>query len=621
MFCTDKWKQLQYPFTRTKVPGTYQDLQDGKAYKDLSKRGGFLSIPEHVGFILCCDGVQLFKSSNQSFWPILLAISSLPPDIRMNAENLILAGVWQGTGKPPMQEMLSQVLMKIEKLYNHGISLKSQHFNGTKTVKAKLLIAVFDLPARASATSFVQFNGNYSCLYCLDKGTHIMHRQVFLPNEPHTPRQCSTIHRHAIEAEEKGTPIFGIKGTSVLSSTIDLIKGVPVDYMHAILEGVSRRILSVCLDSKNHSRRFYLGRVIEEIDKRLKRIKPPQEFRRSPRSVSSFKQWKASEFRAWLLYYCLPVLYDLLPSDYIYHLSLLVSAIHILLSDTVQINDVEIAQKQLNLFYCLVPELYGQELCTANMHILIHLTDSVHNWGPLWSYSCFGYESMNGYIRSNCHGARYVLPQLVHNIRLRQILTVKGRSIADGASPDVTRFIHSYHNKKDSSCVLEVKGRVARTIIVGPDLMALKSAGFVSIHEDSVNLPCFRIVRYKSILYTAAPKKDACRDGSFCVFKHNSELHFGSIQQFCFCGNEKVAIINLYKYIKTNIIDTIRQANYAQLTKSACNKISDYCYCVKKVKITMATPVSSICSKCIFIERQDGQMSVIITIPNMYEHH
>ena len=156
-----------------------------------------------------------------------------------------------------------------------------------------------------------------------------MHRQIFLPDEQHEPRCSTTIEQHTRQAEEEGRPIFGINGRSVLSSTLDLVQAVPVDHMHAILEGISRRLLSTCLDSKNHSRRYYLGRVTEEIDKRLKQIKPPQEFRRSPRSLSSFKQWKASEFRAWLLYYCLPVLSDLLPSDYIYHLSLLVSPMHI----------------------------------------------------------------------------------------------------------------------------------------------------------------------------------------------------------------------------------------------------------------------------------------------------
>ena len=42
-------------------------------------------------------------------------------------------------------------------------------------MKAKLLMAVFDLPARAGATNFLQFNGHHSCLYYIDKGVHVMH--------------------------------------------------------------------------------------------------------------------------------------------------------------------------------------------------------------------------------------------------------------------------------------------------------------------------------------------------------------------------------------------------------------------------------------------------------------
>ncbi len=74
---------------------------------------------------------------------------------------------------------------------------------------------------------------------------------------------------------------------------------------------------------------------------------------------------------------------NLLPSDYIYHLSLLVSAMHVLLGDIISIADVKIAQEQLNLFFYLVPELYNEELRTANMHILIHLSECVQNWWPL----------------------------------------------------------------------------------------------------------------------------------------------------------------------------------------------------------------------------------------------
>ena len=43
---------------------------------------------------------------------------------------------------------------------------------GTKVLKAKLLIGVFDFPAKVSALNVVQYNGYYGCPYCTDKGVH-----------------------------------------------------------------------------------------------------------------------------------------------------------------------------------------------------------------------------------------------------------------------------------------------------------------------------------------------------------------------------------------------------------------------------------------------------------------
>lgn len=54
---SDKWDQLQYPFTRERTDGKVQDIQDGEAYLELTKPGGFLAVPEHTGLILCSDGV------------------------------------------------------------------------------------------------------------------------------------------------------------------------------------------------------------------------------------------------------------------------------------------------------------------------------------------------------------------------------------------------------------------------------------------------------------------------------------------------------------------------------------------------------------------------------------
>ena len=602
---------------------TLQDVQDGKLYQDLMKPGGFLSCSENTGLILCSDGVQLFKSSNQSFWPILLAVTNLPPGIRMNAENLVLAGVWQGSGKPPMKIIISKVLQKINQLQSTGIAVHSEHFSGVKIVRAKLIMGVFDLPARASATNCMQFNGNYSCLYCFDKGIHISHRQLFLPDEEHNPRSKETIDRHARKAERKRAVIFGIKGKSILSSYIDIVQAVPADYMHAVLEGVSRRILSTCLDSKNHASRFYLGRATGEIDRKLKLIKPPQEFRRSPRSVSSMKQWKASEFRAWLLYYCLPVLSGILPPDYIYHLSLLVTAMHILLSDAIRTEDLDKAHEYLTLFYRLVPELYGERVCTANMHILIHLPQFVRDWGPLWGYSCFGFESMNGHLRKSCHGTGYVLPQLIHTVRMRQMLPVKGKKLASSANPNTAAFIHSLAGINDAASDIDVKSRITHKKIEGALLDALKSSGFVSSVQDSVSLPVCSSIRHNSIIYSIASRQNK-RDGSVCACNHCSELKFGSIIQFCFCNRNLIALLHTYQYLNTSILDHIRPPSNSELSQAACSNISEHIYCVKKLSSTnniVAVPISSLFVKCVLIPIHNTHFDYIVTIPNMFEHH
>ncbi len=60
--------------------------------------------------------------------------------------------------------------------------------------------------------------------------------------------------------------VYGVKSLSLLSSEIDLVKGIPVDYMHAVLEGTTKWLLHAWFDSKNNREAFYLGRYLKAID-------------------------------------------------------------------------------------------------------------------------------------------------------------------------------------------------------------------------------------------------------------------------------------------------------------------------------------------------------------------
>ena len=144
--------------------------------------------------------------------------------------------------------------------------------------------------------------------------------------------------------------------------------------MHATLEGVMKMLLNYRINSTNHSKPYYIGRQMAEIDNKLMKQQPPSEFSCPPQSLQKhFKYWRASEFRNWMLYYSLPLLLGKLPSLYWCHYSLLFCSLHILLKNRISLAEVDAAEKILHDFYSLISELYGEAACTHNVHLLSHL--------------------------------------------------------------------------------------------------------------------------------------------------------------------------------------------------------------------------------------------------------
>ena len=584
--------------------------------------GQFLSVPEHTGLILCSDGVRLFKSCGQSMWPIEMAVTSLPPKIRMNANNLLLDGVWLGPVKPDMKVILKPIRDKIEELNLHGVTVKTQ--NGTKQVRACLLLGVFDLPAKAIATNMTQYNGRFSCTYCLDKGEHISHCPVFLPEYAHQPRTTQSVEQCAAQALECGQPIKGVKGESVLSTHINIVDAVPVDYMHAIFEGVVKKLVEFWTDTKHHSKRYYLGRNIDEINKRLKCIKPPHEFRRTPRPITTYSYWKASEFRAWLLYYSIPILSDLLPSDYVYHLSLLVAAMHLLLSDCILVSEIQTADELLNLFYTITPKLYPLTMCSSNMHTLVHMCKFVHVWGPLWCYSTFGFENLKGHLRRHCHGTRNVLPQLVHTIRMRQMLPAMSNRLMEFENPATVAYLKTfnYASTKDAETNVEKSAVVGRVKKLMNDRAqkALVETGFAEVPVPL--LPVFTRLHHNSVLYSCQTKAEAARNSGVCAFEHNSGMQFGSAITFCCAQGQSVAIFDVFEQIGEGPLHSLRHPTLQKLCEKT-TVLNDFVFKVKKLSspMTVAVPTSSIVAKCVHIPLKHFSFDFIVTIPNMFEHH
>ena len=596
------WEKLQYPFLRDVKENVIGDVYDGSIVKDLMKPGGFLSVPEHAALMLNTDGVQTFDSSRHSMWPVFLMLCNLPPEMRMDERFQILAGIWYGPKKPAdMALVLNPVIIKLQGLLQHGIEATTPA--GRKVVKAILLTGIFDLPAKAAVLNMKQFNGEYGCLYCLDPGEVISRNlRVYPYNANRELRTERGIMLSAEQAVSHGCAVEGIKGYSVLHHVINIPFGVPVDYMHCVLEGVVKSLLTLWFDSKHHSHAFSLRPWIKEIDKMLTRIKPPHDFRRSPRSIDTFKYWKASELRAFILFYALPILQSFLQPHYVYHLALLVSSMHILLGTSCEESHLKSAQERLEEFYSLIPELYTSSLCTMNVHSLIHLAPFVRLWGPLWTHSAFGYESMNGSLLAQVHGTRDILEHVVFRITLKQKISLQKHA----------QQADMLHSTVVTQTNVAIEGKVY-TEEVNPNIAEmLEEQGIVC---DTYTV--FKKLKKNHLVYHSKKSVSCKRDSSICMFStETDEVCFGQIQYFLLVtGLEPFVLVEEFKKTGCDII---------QSSEHPAKFINTIIHQVKKLSLSSKLNLikaTSIISKCVLIPMKGEEYNYIVVQPNTYEHH
>lgn len=192
--------------------------------------------------------------------------------------------------------------------------------------------------------------------------------------------------------------------------------------MHAVLLGVIRQLTELLLN--NSDQPYYIGspNTMRVLENRIKDIKPPHLITRQPRPLAEFKYWKASEWRAWLLFYSLPVLNGVLQPRYVKHLGLLVSAVFLLQNENITFQDINKADNMLFEFVARFQMLYGEVSMTFNVHLLTHFAKSVKLWGPLWAHSAFVFENANGGLLKLVHGTKCVALQIVNKFLLHRAI-------------------------------------------------------------------------------------------------------------------------------------------------------------------------------------------------------
>ena len=532
----------------------------------------------------------------------------------MKSKNILLGGLWVGPTKPPMKQLFDPLVETMIQLTTNGIRMKLPP--GEIIIQAKLVLAVVDLPAKATLLCCKQYNGKFGCTVCLHPGQVLSNKARVYPPGSYELRTHESVTLSAIAASCSGTAVNGIKGVSALTPCLDLVDGVPVDYMHAVLEGVFGRLMKLWFDSCNHQKPFYQGRNLTDIDNQLLHQNPPSEFSRNPRSIKyHLKFWKASELRNFLLYYSLPIFLGQLESVYWHHYALLVCAIHILLSDNLSESLIDAAELMLKDFCNLFSNLYGENNCTHNVHLLSHLVKYVRLWGPLWTHSAFGFENKSGLLKHEFHGTNKIVKQLLFNINIHLTLQSFYNILR---SDENQRTIDYLNDEVHAKHMIPIANNIS---FIGPVRVAVLSQEEQDVLQSSVTNQVFhRLYKEGTIYYSTRYDRNNKRNNTFCVFRDSTGAQcYGQIIFFVLNPNP----LALVSKVIANGNSLMQQAEDIDLhTLAKYHHVDLLDKFITSVDITgtlVAVEITNIIRKAVYIDISSKQY--LSSLPNSFEYH
>lgn len=311
-----------------------------------------------------------------------------------------------------------------------------------------------------------QYTGYFGCTFCLYPTESVNNQRKYTMSTKVPPlRTDRSIKMSMIEAcdlRSLTSDVCGMWGPSSLMNLIyfDLAHGMYVDPLHAGALGVARQWTEIVLTSPNED--YYVGTPenLARINRRLLLFSPPTVITRTPRSIGDRRLWTASKWQNWTILYSLICLRVILKTKYLNHWALFVTAMNILMQNSISRQSLIEAEILMIKFVAQFQDFYGKCAMTYNVHLLLHIVRSVVNWGPLWVHSTFPFEGQNKFLLTLKHSPTRLIPQMSRRFLSFQ----KVRSF-----PEKTRISHTVKEFCDSLFDKNLKffSRIDHCVLLG----------------------------------------------------------------------------------------------------------------------------------------------------------
>ncbi|CAD6241492.1 GSCOCG00009289001-RA-CDS [Cotesia congregata] len=401
-----------------------RSMRDGEIYKQLSMENNPFSTEYNFSYTFNTGGCKPSTSRKHSVWPIYIYINDLSP--KLNSKHMIMAGLWVNKKEPDMLLFLQPFVNEANKLSEKGIEWKLQQ--QTITSKFIPICASVDSVARCMILNMKEYDGTYGCTFCEHPTECVDNFQKFsmtmiVPKE----RTDKSIKNQMVQTAEiqEGNDVMGVLGPSPLMNLdyFNIADGMSPDYIDAVLLGVIKEHTEILLSSLGED--YYVGNPnqLEVLNTRLSSFKHPTCITRSPPTLTDRKMWKATEWRSWLLFYSLICFKGILPQKYFDHLAILVEAIHILLSDKINYDELDMVDSMIIRYAVTYQEYFGKHAMTYNIHLLLHMVKSVLKLGPLSYHNTFIFENENQFLMKLPNNTKNITIQIARRYLFQKALS------------------------------------------------------------------------------------------------------------------------------------------------------------------------------------------------------
>lgn len=399
-------------------------------------------IVEEVGSLekLCIglniDGVPLFKSSPISAWLILGRVINVP------LSRVFPISVAIGPNKPNGRDLsfLDDTVDELKHLIETGLS------RGTKLVQVELSFIVCDCPAKSLVKGTKLYSGYNACFDCSLRGTYKHGAMRYLEND-HLEHRTDASFRSQGDANHHQIGVI----SPFCRLPIDMIQSFPVDYMHACLLGVTKKLLKTWFVDSKCAHRVTAAQM-KEANERLVILKSqtPKDFARKPRSLTELSMWKATEFRTFLVYTGKIVLLELLDSEKYNHFMCFSVAITILLSTSLAKYHAEYAHILLERFVHACKDIYGDRFMVYNIHSLLHIAKQIKQYGNLQNCSAFPFEDYMQVVKNCTRSGNKPLAQIIKRLQEKEhlpLITSKASNATDIALTTPNNYYLTVDNR------------------------------------------------------------------------------------------------------------------------------------------------------------------------------